>query len=48
MLVARGVFSEDTVLRKAAGARPAPILEPRQKQFIRDAMAHFLKPYAKA
>jgi hypothetical protein len=48
VLVARSVFSEDTVLRKAAGAGPAPILEPRQKQFIRDAMAQFLKPYAKA
>jgi dihydrodipicolinate synthase/N-acetylneuraminate lyase len=48
VLVARGVFSEDTVLRKAAGAHAAPILEPRQKQFIRDAMEHFLKPYARA
>ncbi|MBA2587675.1 MAG: dihydrodipicolinate synthase family protein [Alphaproteobacteria bacterium] len=48
VLVARGVFSEDTVLRKAAGAHASPILEPQQKQFIRDAMERFLKPYAKA
>ncbi|MFO1246762.1 MAG: dihydrodipicolinate synthase family protein [Alphaproteobacteria bacterium] len=48
VLVARGVFSEDTVLRKPAGAHAATALEPRQKLFIRDAMEQFLKPYAKA
>ena len=48
VLVVRGVFSEDTVLRKARGAATALPLEPQQKQFIREAMERFLKPYAKA
>jgi len=48
VLVARGVFSESTVLRKATGAHTTPPLEAQQKQFIREAMDRFLKPYAKA
>jgi dihydrodipicolinate synthase/N-acetylneuraminate lyase len=48
VLVARGVFSEDTVLRKAAGAHPAPPLDAQQKQFIREAVNRFLKPYTRA
>jgi dihydrodipicolinate synthase/N-acetylneuraminate lyase len=48
VLVARGVFSESTVLRKAAGAHVTPPLDAQQKQFIREAMNRFLKPYAKA
>jgi hypothetical protein len=42
------VFSESTVLRKAAGAHVTPPLDAQQKQFIREAMNRFLKPYAKA
>jgi dihydrodipicolinate synthase/N-acetylneuraminate lyase len=48
VLVARGVFSEDTVLRKASGAHPSPPPNPQQKQFIREALDQFLKPYTKA
>ena len=48
VLVARGVFPEDRVMRKAAGARPSPPLDPQQKQFIREAMDRFLKPYTRA
>ena len=48
VLAARGVFSEDTVLRKASGAHAPPPLDPGQKQFIREAMAQYLKPYLRA
>jgi dihydrodipicolinate synthase/N-acetylneuraminate lyase len=48
VLTARGVFSEDTVMRKAAGARATPPLDAAAKQFIREAMERFLKPYLRA
>jgi hypothetical protein len=48
VLMARGVFPGDRVMRKAAGARPSPFLDPQQKQCIRDAMDRFLKPYTSA
>jgi hypothetical protein len=48
VLVARGVFSESTVMRRANGAHATPPLDAQQKQFIREAMDRFLKPYAKA
>jgi dihydrodipicolinate synthase/N-acetylneuraminate lyase len=48
VLVARGIFSESTVLRKASGAHATPPLDLGQKQFIRTAVDRFLKPYLRA
>ena len=48
VLVARGVFPEDCVMRKPAGARPTPALMPAQKQFIREVLDRDLKPYLRA
>jgi len=46
-LVARGVFAETLVMRKAPGARDAAPLDAGQKQFIREALA-LLKPWLRA
>jgi dihydrodipicolinate synthase/N-acetylneuraminate lyase len=48
VLVARGVFPEDCVMRKPASARATPALTPAQKQFIREVLDRDLKPYLRA
>jgi hypothetical protein len=49
VLIARGVFKEDTITRAsstpgAAGRPPAPLDEAGKKE-IRDALNTYLKPY---
>ena len=48
VLIARNVFAENTILRKAAGAHERIPLQDAQKRFIREALDRFLTPYLKA
>jgi 4-hydroxy-tetrahydrodipicolinate synthase len=49
VLIARGVFKEDTITRASStpggAGRPAPLLDEAGKQEIREALSSYLKPY---
>ena len=47
VLTVRGVFREDTILRRAGNAAPK-VIEPSQKQLIRDSFHRYLDGYRRA
>ena len=47
VLTVRGVFREDTILRRAGNAAPK-VIEPSQKQLIRDSFHRYLDSYRRA